>query len=392
MLGVSTAAGGSLRHLGLSRNGSDTQMTSKKRPPASLLLLYDSLAIRGGAEHVLMTLYSALDADVCVGFVGQEAYGGAVDPDRLIDLRAHSYFRALELIYLLARFQRIAGLVARYPNRIYSGSYSVLASSPDHFGRSIYYCHTPPRFLYDLEHYYLSSLSPLQRPLLLALQAWFKSRYEASISRMDVVLANSLNVKHRLKHYLNVESQVVYPPVEIARFRWFGQDDYFVSTARLEPLKRVAPIIEAFTQMPDQKLVVASGGGQSKALRRLAANASNIHFTGWLADDELSRLIGSCRASIYLAQDEDFGISPVESMAAGKPVIGVAEGGLLETLVHDETGHLLSPSFTVDDIKIAVRSMTAAKAKALRAACEKRAALFSREAFLTAIGSTISTR
>ncbi|EGV19368.1 glycosyl transferase group 1 [Thiocapsa marina 5811] len=337
-----------------------------------------------------MTLYGAFDADVCVGFVSQHVFGDAIDPGRLIDLRAHSRFPPLELIHLLARFQRIAGSVARYPNRIYSGSYSVLASSPDHSGRSIYYCHTPPRFLYDLEHYYLSRLSPLQRPLLRALQAWFKSRYEASISRMDVVLANSRNVQHRLKHYVDVESTVVYPPVDLSRFRWSGQDDYFVSTARLEPLKRVAPIIEAFRQMPDQTLVVASGGGQLKALRRLAANASNIHFTGWLAGDELSRLIGSCRASIYLAQDEDFGISPVESMAAGKPVIGVAEGGLLETLVPDETGHLLPPSFTVEDIRGAVRSMTAAKAKALRASCETRAALFSREAFLSAMGSTIS--
>jgi glycosyltransferase involved in cell wall biosynthesis len=354
------------------------------------LLLYDSLVIRGGAEHVLMTLYREFDADVCVGFVGREAFGGAVDPDRLIDLRARSRFPPLELIYLLARFQGIAGLVARYPNRIYSGSYSVLASSPYHGGRSIYYCHTPPRFLYDLESYYLSRLPPIERPLLLGLQAWFKSRYEAAIHRMDVVLANSLNVKHRLKRYLDVESRVVYPPVDLARFQWSGQEDYFISTARLEPLKRVAPIVEAFTQMPDQKLVVASGGSQSKTLRMLAKKASNIHFTGWLADADLSHLIGRCRASIYLAQDEDFGISPVESMAAGKPVIGVAEGGLLETLVPDETGHLLPPSFTVDDIKGAVRSMTATKARSLRGSCETRATAFSRDSFLTEIRSTVS--
>jgi glycosyltransferase involved in cell wall biosynthesis len=77
-------------------------------------------------------------------------------------------------------------------------------------------------------------------------------------------------------------------------------------------------------------------------------------------------------------------------MAAGKPVIGVAEGGLLETLLPNETGHLLPPGFTVDDIKGAVRSMTATKARSMRESCETRATAFSRDSFLAEIRATVS--
>ena len=121
-----------------------------------------------------------------------------------------------------------------------------------------------------------------------------------------------------------------------------GEGDYFLSTARLEPLKRVDLIVNAFKNMPDKKLFVTSGGSQLKSLQELADGAKNITFTGWASDAELRRLVGNCIATIYIPKDEDFGISPVQSLAAGKPVIGVNEGGVAETVREPADGVLIS--------------------------------------------------
>jgi glycosyltransferase involved in cell wall biosynthesis len=109
-------------------------------------------------------------------------------------------------------------------------------------------------------------------------------------------------------------------------------------------------IVEAFKNMPHRQLVVASGGSELCSLEKLANGAPNIFFTDWVSEQELRRLVGHCKATIYIPRDEDFGRSPVQSLMAGKPVLGVREGGVLETVSHDETGILLDREPTPRDI------------------------------------------
>jgi glycosyltransferase involved in cell wall biosynthesis len=191
-----------------------------------------------------------------------------------------------------------------------------------------------------------------------------------------------------LRQYLGIDHvAVIHPPIDTQNFRWLGQHAYYLSTARLEPYKRVDLIVRAFMEMPNRRLLVASGGSQYAELRELAAEHSNIHFTGWLSDKQLRAFIGRCIATIYLPVEEDFGISPVESMAAGKPVIGVAEGGLIETVVPGETGLLLAPRSLKDPataiaaIREAADWLNADHAAAMRADCEARAAEFDAKIF-----------
>jgi glycosyltransferase involved in cell wall biosynthesis len=201
-------------------------------------------------------------------------------------------------------------------------------------------------------------------------------RYERAISHMSRIVANSSNTRQRLQAFLRADADIIYPPCDTAEFAWQGVSDYFVSTARLEPYKRVDVVVDAFLRMPDKRLVVASGGSSEDALRRRAVGAKNIVFTGWLSRAEMAELLARSIASIYIPKDEDFGLSPVESMAAGKPVIGVAEGGLRETILDGETGCLLAPDPTVDAVVNAVTAMTPGKALAMRQACEARALRF----------------
>jgi len=166
------------------------------------------------------------------------------------------------------------------------------------------------------------------RPALQAFINYLQPRYENAITQMDTLIANSENVRRRIQYYLNQEAIVIYPPCDTARFIWRGQDNYYLSMGRLDPLKRVDLIIQAFLKMPDKRLIITSGGSELQQLKKLAKNAPHIQFTGWLDDAQLADLVGHAIATVYLAKNEDFGMSPLESMAAGKPVIGVAEGGV----------------------------------------------------------------
>ena len=199
---------------------------------------------------------------------------------------------------------------------------------------------------------------------------------------MDVIIANSVNIQKRIKHYLKKDSIVIHPPCDTKSFRWLGQEDYYFSCARLDSLKRVDIVVKAFNQMPDKRLVIVSTGPESGRLKKMAEGCENIIFTGPVDDSQLKDLLGKSIASIYIPRDEDFGMSPVESLAAGKPVLGVAEGGLIETLVHGTTGILIPANPSPKELIDAVHELNPKRALGMRRDCEQRAGQFDQKIFL----------
>lgn len=354
------------------------------RPP---LIFHDMFLNPDGGGKVAVTLARVLNARLMTGHLDAGAFpdgwfGGRVP----VSLQAYymaprwlRFSRILQMQYALSRLPRLA---PRFT--IFSGSLSLLAHKRI-AGPKTLYCHIPPRLLYDQQRFYLKQVPWYQVPAMMGLMRWYRTCYEAAVRDMDLIIANSRNVQRRIKHYLGRESVIVYPPCDIDAFEWQGQGDYYLSTARLDSLKRVDMVVKAFLQMPGKKLVVVSGGSEWDRIRHLAAGAPNITVCGWVDGPELRRLVENCIATIYIPKDEDFGMSPVESMAAGKPVIGVAEGGLLETLIHNQTGILLAADFTPADLQSAVGAMTRQKALSMRRACEEQAQQFSRERFLKQI-------
>lgn len=351
------------------------------------VVLYDFMPVRGGAERVALTLLDELaQADLVYGFRDRLAFPDEVMAAyRHVDLGAVSAVPGWRTLKVMDAFRRRCGFIRDYDWALFSGVNAPLAVRHRPLGRNYYYCHTLPRFAYDLADYYWAHTPLPLRPALAALAAYVRHSYAPTIRNMDKVLANSDNVRRRLKRFLGLEATVVYPPVDIDAFRWLEAGDYYLSTARLESFKRVDALVDAFLAMPDQRLVVTSGGSQLPQLKLKAAGAGNIHFTGWVADDALRVLIGRARATLYVPMDEDFGISPVESMAAGKPVIGVAEGGLLETVIHGETGYLIPGMPTRSAVIDAVRALDARRAATMRDACHHRATLFARQRFVERI-------
>lgn len=352
--------------------------------PAGIAIAHDYFDIRGGGERLVLRAAAELGADLCCGFRTAQSYDASMFPRGTVELGLWDFFKRpqLRVPALAMRFRGERTRMERYSTRIFSGVSAPFAA-PDRgrTGRNIYYCHTPPRFLYDQREHFRTGTNPL-RDLALG---WYRRGYEAAVERMDVIVANSETVRHRIQTYLGRDSVVIHPPCDTDAFRWRGQGDYYLSTARLSPLKRVNRIVEAFLGMPDKRLIVASGGDELGRLKQLAAGADNIEILGWVSETAMQQLVGEAIATIYVPIDEDFGMSPVESMAAGKPVIGVAEAGLTETVIEDETGALLPPDFTTDLLRDAVRKMTPARAAAMRTASEARAVQFSVARFVGAL-------
>ena len=361
------------------------------------VVVYDFLHCRGGAEKVALTLLEAFPvAELCVGYRNADAFplaapgsGEPLDPRRLRDLGIGARFRGARTLLGGLAFRTRTGFLRRYDWAIFSGSVAVEGVYQRLAGRNIYYCHTLPRFAYDLQSYYQARTPPPFRPALNVVSALTRWRYPGALARMDRIVANSETVRARLDRYLGVEAQVIHPPCDVAGFQWLGQDDYYLSMARLEPYKRVDLIIKAFLGLPKQRLVIASTGSDEQRLRALAGDALNIAFVGRLDDASLRDLTGRCIATLYVARDEDFGMAPVESMAAGKPVIGVAEGGLLETVVHGQTGLLIDAAPPHAQVREAVAWLSPERARRMRAACESRARLFSVEQFVSAMRAVV---
>lgn len=357
------------------------------------VVLYDFMLVQGGAEKLTLALLDGLpDADLVYGFRDRKAFpDSSMSKYRQLDLGAESAIPGWRSVKVMRAFAQVGDAIRDYDWAIFSGSNAPLAVHSRPGGRNYYYCHTIPRFAYDLRNYYRARYPFYLQPALSLLAHYVRQHYEPAIAKMDKVIANSQNVRKRLRHFLNVDAQVVNPPIDTEGFRWLGQGDYYLSLARHEPFKRVELLVDAFRHMPDKKIVIASGGTQFQSLKERAHGTTNIMFTGWIDEKQLQALVGNAIACLYIPIDEDFGMSPVESMAAGKPVIGAAEGGLLETIVDGETGILLAPSFIdAEHIIEAVGYLDKKRALAMRNDCEARARNYSNNRFIDEIQQLLS--
>ncbi len=217
------------------------------------------------------------------------------------------------------------------------------------------YVHSPIRYAWDLHHQYLEESglrrgirSAIARTILHYLRLWD----HASADRVDHFLANSHYVGSRIRKTYRRDATVVYPPVDVDQYQLHLQKEpVFLTASRLVPYKRVDLIVEAFRNLPDQKLVVIGDGPAMKSIQKLAG--ANVELLGYQNADSLKSWMQRAQGFIFAA-DEDFGITPVEAQACGTPVIALGRGGSLETVVDGVTGCHFQQQ-TADDIAAAVR-------------------------------------
>lgn len=195
---------------------------------------------------------------------------------------------------------------------------------------NVCYCHTPTRYLWSDTHQYTSDLPQpklIKKMLPLVLNHLRQWDYVAS-QRVDYFVANSHFVAKRIQKYYGRQSVVIYPPVDISPVQTAQVEDYYLLVSRLRPYKRVDLAIRAFNKLGIPLKIIGSGEQESE-LRALAK--PHIEFLGQTTDEEKLHYLARCRALIH-PQEEDFGITAIEAMAASRPVIAYGAGGALETI------------------------------------------------------------
>ena len=198
------------------------------------------------------------------------------------------------------------------------------------------YCHTPPRFFWMPDEYLQNEISSsLLRSFVRKLMPFFRKSDKAQTGKIDLFVANSKNIRDRIKKCYGRDSIVIYPPVDVNRFQVSDQtEDFFLVVSRLVSYKKIDLAVAACTAT-NRKLVVIGDGPDRDRLEKMAG--STVTFLGRAPDAVVEEKMANCRGFFFPGL-EDFGITPVEAQACGKPIIAYRGGGSLETVVENETG------------------------------------------------------
>jgi glycosyltransferase involved in cell wall biosynthesis len=254
----------------------------------------------------------------------------------------------------------------------------VLAPSTAHH---VCYCHSPMRYLWDLYPAYLHEWTRWRwkRALIAPLAGYLRLWDYASAARVDEFIANSRNVSRRIWKAYRREANVIYPGIPVENFYWKPAEDYYLVVSELVPYKRIDTAVRLFSKS-GRRLVIAGEGPEYKRLKKLAR--PNVELCGHVSGDQLRELYARSRALI-LPGEEDFGMTTIEALASGKPVVALGRGGALETVpARDPLGGVLYSEPIEEQLAAAIATLEASESRIRPAELQAFAARFSEHEFL----------
>jgi glycosyltransferase involved in cell wall biosynthesis len=304
-------------------------------------IVHDYLNQYGGAERVLEALHELYpDAPVFTSIYDPAAMPSAY---RAWDIRTswmqrlpgwRRAFRAYFLLYPSA-FESFD--LSDYELILSSSSAYAKGIIPAPGARHICYCHTPMRFAWRTDAYVeRERIAGLRRAVLSFLLTYVRLWDVATTARVDRFVANSREVAGRIRRLYGREAVVIPPPVDLPPFRPEPAEDFYLAGGRLIPYKRLDLAVHAFAAL-GLRLKIFGDGRDRAALEALAGGRENIEFLGHVSEEDRRALFARCRAFLFPGE-EDFGITPLEAMAAGQPVIAYAAGGALDSVIEGQTG------------------------------------------------------
>ena len=241
----------------------------------------------------------------------------------------------------------------------------------------ICYCHTPIRYAWDLYHQYMSSVAAPLRPIAALFLHYIRLWDLSTAARVDHFIANSGYVARRIRNVYRRRAKVIYPPVDVETFEFnpSKRQDFYVCVSRHVPYKRLELIAQAFARAPKRKIYLIGEG-----TRKLDGIYPNVRGLGVLKEEDMKRYLREAKAFVYAAE-EDFGISMVEAMACGTPVVAFGRGGAVE-IVEDGKSGVLFAEQTPSALLEALERFEALESKLDRYHIRAKAEGFSRDRFL----------
>jgi glycosyltransferase involved in cell wall biosynthesis len=305
-----------------------------------LAIIHDFLNQYGGAERVVEYFLKI--------FPGVPVYTSIYFPDDTFDL-----FKSENITTTF--MQKIPGIKKHYKKffflypyafrRLKLYDYEIIlgsSSSYSHFINKckdsvhINYCYTPPRFLWETKDYLEGEkITALESVMIKPIICFLRKMDLKQSKKIDYYIAISEYVKNKIKKVYNRESAVIYPPIEIEKYKFSkDKEDFYLIVSRLKGYKRIDTAVKAFNILGKKLLIVGTGEDEVN-LRKVSRK--NIEFLGTVSDSELLNLYSKAKSLIFTGK-EDFGLTPIEAQASGTPVVAYAEGGASETIMSGETG------------------------------------------------------
>ncbi|WP_312680513.1 glycosyltransferase family 4 protein [Stutzerimonas nitrititolerans] len=366
-----------------------------------IAIVHDWLVTYAGAERVLAGLIETWpDADLfaVIDFLSDE------DRASLGGKRATTTF-IQQLPKAKTHYQKYLPLMPLAIEQLDMSAYDLVISSSHAVAKGVLtgpnqlhisYVHSPIRYAWDLQHQYLHEASldrgikaKLARMLLHYMRMWD----QRTASGVDEFIANSHFIGRRINKSYRRESTVIYPPVDTRNFTLYAEkEDFYLTASRLVPYKRIPMIVEAFSRMPDKKLIVIGAGPEMDKARELAS--PNVTLMGYQNFAVLLHHMQRARAFVFAAE-EDFGIAPIEAQACGTPVIAFGRGGVLETvrgIDHPEPTGVFYDEQTAESLIAAIGEFEAQAHHIFPDVCRASAERFSTERFRQEIKAFVETR
>lgn len=311
-------------------------------------IVTDFLIQQGGAEQVTRELANLFPkADIFTLLAAPDIL------DKYFSGRNVIQHPKLKDSYIRRKYYR--KILPFYPTYIEDfdlSSYDLIISSSYLFAKGVLcnpdslhisYVHTPMRQAWTKYHEYLhneNDIGRFSRLFLRYVMNYLRLWDVSSSNRVDYFIANSSTVQRRIKNIYRRDAALIHPPVkveELGNIRQINKSDYYVTVGRLVPYKKVELLIKTFNQLPDKKLYIVGDGNNRRQLEKMA-ESSNITFTGYIDEASKIELMSKAKAFLFAAE-EDFGMSPVEALALGTPVIAYNKGGARDYIQENINGH-----------------------------------------------------
>jgi len=355
-----------------------------------IAIIHNYLEGVGGAERVGLTLANELNADFYTTNINENVLKNLNFDVNIKSIGRIPSWPLLRQQVCLNKFKKL-DLNQDYDFFIIEGDWAMTAAV--HNRPNIWYAHSPLREIWDLYDYVKNEVIPPYARIPFSLWARYNRMMDKKhVKYVGTIISNSEHTRAKIKQFLGRDSRVIYPPIETTKYHYKKNGDFWLSVNRIIPPKRIELQLEAFKKLPQEKLYIVGPLVPSikqkvyyNDIKRIMP--ANVTLLDTVSFNQLTDLYANCKGFITTARDEDFGMTPVEAMASGKPVIVPDEGGYKESVIQNVTGKLIH-NIDAEKIVCAVEEISSNPAQ-YKDACLQQAKKFDTSIFIRKIKSVI---